>query len=263
MSLTAMDWELCQNMCDILKPCEEVTKEISGQKYVTGSIVIPITTALISSIENLDTRNYTFAAQVLQQDLIGALKNRFGNLDKSRTFKVCMFLDPRFKLYFEDQNVADNTKQHIIHLVTALINKEDQLQVPKEEIETRTAPVNQSSSSLWRHYTEKMKNLHPWVADFSFFTFFTAQSRAIVEVQRYLEDKIVMPNENISPLDWWKEQKNAYPNLYSLAVTKLNAMATSVPCERIFSACGILLNDRRTRLGRRKVQQLMFLNQNS
>lgn len=88
MSLTAMDWELCQNMCDILKPCEEVTKEISGQKYVTGSIVIPITTALISSIENLDTRNYNFAAQVFQKDRIGSLKNRFANLDKSRTFTI-------------------------------------------------------------------------------------------------------------------------------------------------------------------------------
>ncbi|CAH2101129.1 unnamed protein product [Euphydryas editha] len=140
MSLTAMDWELCQNMCDILKPCEEVTKEISGQKYVTGSIVIPITTALISSIENLDTRNYNCAAQVLQQDLIGSLKNRFTNLDKSRTFTVCMLLDPRFKLYFEDQNVANNTKQHVIQLVTTQINKEDQLQVPQEEIETRTVP---------------------------------------------------------------------------------------------------------------------------
>lgn len=121
-----MDWELCQNMSDILKPCEEVTKEISGQKYVTGSIVIPITTALISSIENLDTRNYNSAAHAFRQDLIGSLKNRF----------VCMFLDPRFKLYFEDQNVADNTKQHVIQLVTAQINKEDQLQVPQEEIET-------------------------------------------------------------------------------------------------------------------------------
>lgn len=62
----------------------------------------------------------------------------------------------------------------------------------------------------------------------------TAQSRAIIEVQCYLEDAIVTPDDNISPLDWWK--KTVYPNLYSLVVKNLNVLATSVPCEGIFSA---------------------------
>ncbi|XP_022818628.1 zinc finger BED domain-containing protein 4-like [Spodoptera litura] len=185
MSLTVVDWELCEGVCKLLKPCEEVTKEVCGQKYVTGSIIIPITTGLISSVELIETYNHPIAVQMLQQDLIGALKNRFSNLDRSRTFTLCMFLDPRFKLYFEDQHVAESTKQHVIQLVASLINKADQDQTRPEKTDQVTDPSETATqSTLWRHYTEKMKNIQPKG---------TAQSRAIVEVQRYLEEKLVMP----------------------------------------------------------------------
>ncbi|XP_047505129.1 E3 SUMO-protein ligase ZBED1-like [Pieris napi] len=267
MSLSQFDWELCENVTKILKPFEEVTKEVSAQKYVSGSIVIPITTGLIASLENMDTSSYLETAQMFKQDLLGAIKTRFANLDRSRTFTVCMFLDPRFKLYFDDPSVAENTKQNVIQLVTAQIHKEDRVSQSSQnenglmelQESTSTQPSTSTSgevqiSSVWQHYTQRMKNIQPKG---------TASSRAIIEVQRYLEDKVVLPTEKISPLQWWKQRKDVYPHLNALAITKLNAMATSVPCERLFSACGLLLNDRRTRLGTRKVQQLMFLHQNT
>lgn len=73
----------------------------------------------------------------------------------------------------------------------------------------------------------------------------TAQSRAIIEVQCYLEDAIVTPDDNISSLDCWKQQKTVYPNLYSLVVKNLNVLATSVPCKGIFSAFIMQENDTR------------------
>lgn len=88
----------------------------------------------------------------------------------------------------------------------------------------------------------------------------TNQSRAIVEVQRYLDDKII--NRQECPMNWWREHRAAYPHLYKIAAQKLNAKASSVPCERVFSAADNMLNERRARLGIRKLQQLVFLNQN-
>ena len=36
--LTAEEWVTCKELCDILKPCEEVLKEMSGEKkYITAS----------------------------------------------------------------------------------------------------------------------------------------------------------------------------------------------------------------------------------
>lgn len=268
--ITSTDWDACANICTILKPCVDVTKEVSAEKYITGSIVIPITTGLLSALDNINSNNYSTIGQNLLQDLISVLKRRFANLHRSRTFTKCMFLDPRFKLYFEDQNLADSTKQNIIQLVTSLIHKEDDQAVaaaPTPTVAatpTPTLPATPSTSasttvavelttSVWAHYRARMLNIQPKG---------TATSRSILEVQRYLEEKNLLPEEKISPLEWWKERRNIYPHLFHLAMRNLNAMATSVPCERIFSACGRLINERRTRLGCRKVQQLMFLHQN-
>ncbi|CAK1603005.1 unnamed protein product [Parnassius mnemosyne] len=88
-------------------------------------------------------------------------------------------------------------------------------------------------------------------------------SRAIGEVQRYLDDDILlMGSEYDTPLQWWKKHEHIYPNLAKLVLNKYCVLATSVPCERVFSRAGTMVSERRTRLGISKVKQLMFLNVN-
>jgi len=55
------------------------------------------------------------------------------------------------------------------------------------------------------------------------------------------------------------------PHLVKLAVGLKHAclMATSVPCERVFSQSGQLLNERRSRLKAKNVHMVLFLHQNS
>jgi hypothetical protein len=40
------------------------------------------------------------------------------------------------------------------------------------------------------------------------------------------------------PLKWWFDRKGKWPRLFSLAMRKLSAQATEVPCERLFSTAG-------------------------
>lgn len=89
----------------------------------------------------------------------------------------------------------------------------------------------------------------------------TAKSRAIVEIQRYMDDVVIARNQD--PFKWWKDQSYNYPNLSILAKNILCHLGTSVPCERIFSSTGLVLNDRRCRLKSDKVNMLLFLHYNS
>jgi len=89
----------------------------------------------------------------------------------------------------------------------------------------------------------------------------TASSKAIIEVQRYLEDEVLSRNEN--PLDWWRKNRCNYPFLSTLVRSRCCTLATSVPCERLFSKAGIILNERRTRLSTNKLKQLLFINVNN
>lgn len=258
IQLTSYEWDVCQSLITVLQPCEEVTREMSGQKYVSGSSVIPLTVGLISALGEVASLTYrqeknidVFPDEVemCRQDLLSEISTRFSNLEQSRTYTVAMFLDPRYKLYFENDNVADTTKRHIVGLVTAMINENERCRISQTPEEPNTEKYK--CSLIWKHYNEQMKNARPAG---------TANSRAIIETQKYLDDAVLSPNKD--PLEWWRINQAVYPNLAKLAKIKLNAMAFSVPCERLFSVAGNILTDRRCRLGSRKVEQLLFLQQN-
>ncbi|KAL0902470.1 hypothetical protein ABMA27_000328 [Loxostege sticticalis] len=229
--ITAYEWQICKEATLVLEPCEEVTRELCGENYVTGSLLIPLTTGLIKALEQLPLNDVLMpCVEEMRQHLIGGIKNRFAHLSRSRTFTNCMFLDPRFKLYFEDAGVAEQTKQRILAMV---------------------AQQQRTEATTFKDFDSRMATVQPRG---------TAQSRTILEVQRYLDDKIIGRTE--CPLKWWKEHKAIYSTLYILACKTLNDMASSVPCERLFSAAGNIMTERRTRLYVRKLQQLVFLQQN-
>lgn len=60
----------------------------------------------------------------------------------------------------------------------------------------------------------------------------TATSQATIEVDKYVNDTISRKED---PLQWWINNNKLYPNLAHLAKGWLCVVATSVPCERIFS----------------------------
>ena len=61
------------------------------------------------------------------------------------------------------------------------------------------------------------------------------------EICRYKGEE----HTNESPLSWWNNCKRRYPLLSRLAKQYLAILATSVPCERIFSAAGPVVNDKK------------------
>ncbi|CAK1584211.1 unnamed protein product [Parnassius mnemosyne] len=258
--LHSYEWDICQSLIIVLQPCEEATREISGQRYLSGSSVIPLTIGLTSALNEIASSTYrqenkisVFPDEVemCRQDLLSEISTRFSNLEQSRTYTVAMFLDPRYKLYFESENVADNTKKHIIGLVTTIINENERCQSSASTYDKPDNQEKKSNSLIWKHYNKQMQNVRPAG---------TAHSRAIIETQKYLDDAVLSPD--MDPLEWWRMNQTIYLNLAKLAKIKLNAMASSVPCERLFSVAGNILTERRTRLGSRKVEQLLFLQQN-
>lgn len=91
---------------------------MSGDKYATASLVIPLGLSLSSICQKLKTRVSTGAATNVVSSLIEGFLKRFGNLEKNHTLKLVTFLDPRFKnMVFSTQDVAQNIKQTAISMV--------------------------------------------------------------------------------------------------------------------------------------------------
>ena len=81
-----------------------------------------------------------------------------------------------------------------------------------------------------------------------------------MEVRQYVNEVYISRRDN--PLLWWKNRVNVYIHLSKMAKAQLCMMATSVPYERVFSKCGQVISDRRSRLNPKHVNMIMFLNCN-
>lgn len=253
--LTDEDWKTYKELCYILRPFEELTTIMSGQKYLTGSFVIVMTRCLkeacckLSEKEDLEpnTRDVVLLLKC-------GIEERLKGVEQSGTFSLCTFLDPRFKMQaFSDQNEAQKTKERVRKLVTSIIHENTISDDVPQEVRNGV-----------------LDELNPWNIFDSFIGLNTTQgtpmSKAIREVDLYLSDEI-LPRKNSAgvencPLEWWKNHKHVYPNLKILFTRHCNIIATSVPCERMFSKTGLIVNQRRTRLTTDKIEKLMFLNVN-
>lgn len=255
------EWLLFAELTKILKPFEEVTKSMSGEKYMSGSSVIVMTRCLITSCHNLLQENFSEIAKLVIKSLNNGLESRFANVEKSATFSICTFLDPRYKMtVFTDQNDAKVAKKRVQDMLAASISNESVTRHHSQDLNvpgpSSQVPVNKFSP--WSILTDIIGAQQPVG---------TPVSRAIKEIDTYLNDDILpVFDENGSfncPIQWWRNHRFTYPNLARLHKQYGNIMATSVPCERVFSKTGLIISDRRTRLTSHKVSQLTFLNMNS
>ena len=76
-------------------------------------------------------------------------------------------------------------------------------------------------------------------------------------VERYKGE----PNASLDrcPLKWWSEHTAVYGNIAHIARKYLGTPATTVPCERLFSLAGHIVQKRRSSLSPEHVNQLVCL----
>jgi hypothetical protein len=113
--LSEDEWQICCDLTEILMPFEEVTAQLGGEQYATGSQVIVITRGLVSVCGKLLKDNVNPALNQVVKDLLSGINSRCCNFEFSKTISLCTFLDPRFKLLgFSDPSAAESTKKSLV-----------------------------------------------------------------------------------------------------------------------------------------------------
>lgn len=151
---------------------------------------------------------------------------------------ICTFLDPRYKSL---QFLSGIQRERITEQVLELIS------LDSRECEERPAETERASASF--------------LSDV-----FTSDDRPQgtspeEELRRYIS--VQSTGLMNSPLLWWKGNESVYPRLAQIAAERLVIQATSVASERLFSAAGLLVSNRRSSLDPKNVNMLLFLNKNT
>lgn len=117
-NLRSEEWVILKDLIKVLMPFEESTKAISGQKYMTASLVIVIVQGLFKAFNTLTKCNLEPRVLRVAEIFLANMNERdgFKNTEKSKTLPRCTFLYPRFKdiPFNHNDNLLSTVKNDVI-----------------------------------------------------------------------------------------------------------------------------------------------------
>ncbi|CAG9129825.1 unnamed protein product [Plutella xylostella] len=106
LALTEYDWCVVESAIPILKLFYDVTTELSAEKNVTLTKVIPLVRIMLSSLRS--RQSDLPEVQSLIKELERDLERRFATIELSECYAEAIILDPRFKTkgFRDERNCA-------------------------------------------------------------------------------------------------------------------------------------------------------------
>ena len=227
--LTNKEWEEIQDVGELLSEFAMATTELSGQNYPTIAHVCVIFLSLIAYLSSRENDS-----EYLLHDMVIKIKQKleeYWNLIGDN-LKVLAFFDPRYKnlcfIGMDTNSVLSFIRQKLPSITQT-----------QEQTQTQT---NQSCMSHFLSRLSSEQSIIPVQKD---------------EISSYWN--LASASCDISPLDWWKAHETEYPLLSKLAKDFLSIMATSVPCEQLFSIAGLTITKSRNRLTGKSARAILCL----
>ncbi|XP_049832777.1 E3 SUMO-protein ligase ZBED1-like [Schistocerca gregaria] len=241
--LSNEDWSVIE------KSCEQVTTEIDSERNVTLSKVILLSKGLQSHclrLKNSDHSNVatnTVTAK-LEDGICTRLVQKFA--DKAIACEATL-LDPRLREHgFPKTGHRLKEKIAIINKCCGIPQKPTRCSTenPPPAKPVVVSTFTSSNGNIWQDFDQSVGGLIQSVDN--------PRASRIVGLDKYMRKPLIHISQD--PLLWWKENHVLLPTLFEIMKRRLCVMATSVPCEGIFSRRGQTITDRRSRLSRKKYQ---------
>ncbi|XP_041920524.1 E3 SUMO-protein ligase ZBED1-like [Alosa sapidissima] len=245
-ALTSAEYQSLAERLGALSPLKEATVELSAEKTVSGSKIIPLVRMLRHAITSKHREVKGEMAKQLCNNLTRLMTERLSHYETASQHSLASLLDPRFKaMGFCNSGNSQNAVRRLTAECSSLLRDSTPPDPAAQE------PAESSGTGLWdlldQHVSETRRVK-------------SATANANVEVQRFLSELNIPRSED--PLQFWAQHKHVYPHLYVLARNILCTPASSVPCERVFSKAGEVVSKKRNRLSPGTVEQILFLNKN-
>lgn len=248
--LTATELDLARQIQIVLEPLEFVTREASGEFYITISKIIPMVNCLKNQLRKMTTElDIVNTLNTLKSKLIDEINKRFGKMEYNYFLSVSCILDPRFKrIHFEDPLGCSKTIEYIRKTIAS--------QQTFSESD-RSDSSKQGSPNMQDQEKYDFWDYHKTLAHAQNQKSQQTSSKINDELTVYLSNPVMPLNSD--PMSYWEEVKNVFPGLYNIAVSHFCIVGTSVPSERLFSKAGGTVTQDRNRLSSNLLEKLLFL----
>lgn len=235
-----------EDFVESTKLMEEVTKNLSGDKYTTASSILPLLRKIKKNLQIKEADRQL--VKEIKKEILSALEERYFNCNNLMDFlTLATVCDPRFRLnYVENKDEVEKVVvSNMLDIYEHNVN-----------ISNNTATEKIEKCGLEKLLdSDEDDNEVEAVDDISL-----PARKAENEFKNYLS----MPKVhlNADPLNWWKSHEASFPSLKVLSKKFLAVQGTSVPSERVFSAGGSVICKNRTSLLPKNAEMQVFLTQN-
>jgi hAT family C-terminal dimerisation region len=255
------DFVIFQEIVDVLEPFNEISITCQSETVVTASLVVPAIVHLI--VHLCDVKGNVLFCTNLVQQLQLSIETRFAgivnrlnqlNVEENDPFNDSVYfmaavLDPSFKfLWLRDLKLSDNAenrlKQSVIQLILDEINKDLTI--------SSTKSFDYSNSFISKPKKWKLfvyDDVNPDQSNGSTIV------DPVTELDAYLNDPI---RSKFS--EYWLHCRMHH--LKKLVLRIFSVQASSAHIERVFSHAGLILSQRRAKMGEQLFKELVFLKVN-
>lgn len=223
--LTDVDWDMLEQLREVLKPLLDITELLGGDKYVTRSVLIPALKLLKNKMKTNDC-DPAFICR-FKAMLVDSIDERLRAWPRYNDYELATCLDPRFKSL-------------------ACIEKDR-----RELVWERLSQLTHASSDDSTDLTPKKKRKYVFSEEIE-------EPTISCQVSLYRSMAEVTDDE-LDPLQWWRAQGSLFPQIVPIVKSVMCVPVTSTPCERLFSAAGMIVNKQRNSLLPENVNKLLCL----
>nr|XP_047126356.1 E3 SUMO-protein ligase ZBED1-like [Hydra vulgaris] len=232
---TPAEMDKLQRLEKLLEPCRYVTELLGGETYVSCSVVLPALCHLSRVMESSDD-DPAYVVKFKSMFRID-LETRKENANIAY-LKIATALDPRFK----DLKCIPRVERGEVWVSITNLLKEQRV-IADEPVEAAISKPSKRKFALLVASSESDSE----------------QEKDSIEnnVRRYKAEPTI--STEACPLQWWSKHAGSHNRLASIAQKYLATPATSVPCERLFSLAGHIVQKKRVSLSSENVNYLVCL----
>jgi hypothetical protein len=238
------EWDLLQTVQSVLEKFELATKLISGTKYPTLALVMPLFIELFSYIEaQVSALSPDDPIAIALSKAHEVMSKYYTFTDDSAFYLLSVLLDPRFKNVYLQKKDFDKDYPGLINNTVLNLKK---LVKQRSENSGETEKNVKASAVV-------TQDLNLFV---SMFAHCADNAGDMDEVDKYLELRCEDPS--VDALEYWKSHAKQFPNLSAVARDILSIPGSSVSVERMFNCGRDVIGLRRHALQPETFSTLMF-----
>ncbi|XP_050508041.1 zinc finger BED domain-containing protein 4-like [Diabrotica virgifera virgifera] len=207
--LASDEWMIIEKLIGLLRPFEEITKELSASD-VSISSVIPLITTLEKVVHDLDSSDEHIGdtITVLKDELI----RKFSGLENEILFSTATFIDPRYKSkFFKNTSTKERVIEHILDL---LGDSQTDISCNSSYPNAKRIKLNQSEDHETRNslsLKEKMSLLMDTSDSEDDMPLLSFQNPVHLLIRKTLTEYSLEKRVagDVDPLTWWKVNKGS------------------------------------------------------